>query len=157
MITDFELKKLRADVERSLDNQCTQAFLKWSSAVKQSSFGIESFPSRLIGSMDRFVEENRVAFFINYKEKLRELLKAKLSMLGSQPLVFAAQSQTDGYGEIKDRLFLEAFIRNRGNGRRAALDLKIPKSTRHDWLSKHKELVRSELNKTNARLRELPK
>lgn len=52
------------------------------------------------------------------------------------------------FNDIKDRMFVEAYVMCNMNARRTAALLGIPKSSFHDWVKNHAEYVNSEVRKT---------
>ena len=47
-----------------------------------------------------------------------------------------------------DLIFLEAYLSNKENCRDAAMSINVAKSTFHDWIKNHQELIESEKRKS---------
>lgn len=147
-MTDAEIKSLRQFAEQLLSQKCEMQFKQWQNKMINSLVGLDRPPPGLVERLRVFVEENRVSFYIGFKEALREQLRETIQ---SRPYSTTVEIRQVGkFGEQKDRLFLETFLLHKGNARRTSHALGIPKSTFHDWLKKNSELVRGELNKTRS-------
>jgi hypothetical protein len=140
-------------IEQLVNRECEQAFNTFVFHI-DSTMRCLILPDGLSEKMTAFCKEQKHIFYRGFREKLNarvegvlvDALRPKVTMdvLRDEkgfPTDFVAQ---------KNRIYLEAYLINGQNGRRAAESIGVAKSTYHDWLKDHEELVNSELNKTQA-------
>lgn len=155
MFTNKELQGIERRVVESVDNSCEAHWFRFKKELESLAAKYESYDNGLVRKARAFALEHKPAFYRNYRDRVRdailekmELGKAKVAsppeVVIDVPKVIKRSGYKLSFEDKKNRMWLEAYFLNNRNCRRAAESIGVAKSTFHDWVSKHQELIESE-------------
>lgn len=152
LLNKNDLEVIEEKAQQVLNIECNRAFQKWYDDITFASRQQVNIPDGLNEKLDLFLKENKHLFYRNYRGKLldridsiiREAVASFNNKVIKQDVDVKSLKTNEDIEHERNRLILETYFSLERNGAKAAASLKIAKSTFHDWLIKHKELVKTE-------------
>lgn len=145
-----ELEKV---IDQKVTALCERDFDFFLNAVMSTARAINA-PEGLPEKIESLIKENKHLFYRNYGKRLKDFVLQSVedSLKKKAPVIVQSSTPMLDYcfDDLKNRTFLEAYLQSGESVRGAAERLKVPKSTFFDWLSRHRELVEAEKNKTRG-------
>lgn len=152
LLNKNDLLVIEEKAQQILNIECNRAFQKWYDDITFASRQQVNMPDGLSEKLDLFLKDNKHLFYRNYRGKLLEIIdsiiRESVASFSQKPFVKEVEVKSlktnEDIENERNRLILETYFSLERNGAKAAASLKIAKSTFHDWLIKHKELVKTE-------------
>ena len=152
LLNTNDLLIIEEKAQQVINIECNRAFQKWYDDITFASRQQINMPDGLNEKLDLFLKENKHLFYRNYRGKLLEridsIIRESVASFSHKHFTKEAEAKVlktnEDIENERNRLILETYFSLERNGAKAAASLKIAKSTFHDWLIKHKELVKTE-------------